>query len=53
MPDDDAPGESEAAGHGVYGGTARDDGGLQEEPDPTEDVEEGWADRTETGGEAS
>lgn len=40
--------------HGVYGGTMRDDGKLQEEPSGTDgpDVEE-WAELTETGGDAT
>lgn len=45
--------ETEPAGHGVYGGTGSDEGGLQEEPDAAQDVDEGWAEKTETGGAAS
>ena len=40
--------------HGTYGGTAREDGGLQEEPSGAEDTDEAdWAEKTETGGDAS
>ena len=45
--------EAEEAGHGLYGGTGSDQGGIQEEPDAAEDVDESWAEKTETGGEAS
>ena len=45
--------EAAAKGHGVYGGTGRDDGRLQEEPDAADEVDEAWADKTETGGDAS
>jgi hypothetical protein len=40
--------------HGVYGGTPREDGKMQEEPSGAEGVdEEAWAEQTETGGEAT
>lgn len=38
--------------HGVYGGTTRDDAAEQEDPTPTEGAEE-WADKVETGGDAT
>ncbi len=40
--------------HGVYGGTQREDGKMQEEPSGVEgvDVEE-WAEQTETGADAT
>ena len=39
--------------HGVHG-TQRDDSKMQEEPDEAEATdEEGWADLTETGGQAA
>jgi hypothetical protein len=44
--------ESEAA-HGVHG-ARRDDGKPQEEPSGTEGMDEqAWAEKTETGGDAS
>ena len=47
--DDDTP-ES----HGVYGGTVREDGKMQEEPTGSEAAEEqDWAEKTETGGDAA
>ncbi len=40
--------------HGVYGGTQREDGKMQEEPDGAEGTDEReWAEQTETGGDAS
>jgi hypothetical protein len=40
--------------HGVYGGTPREDGKMQEEPSGTESVdEELWADQTQTGADAT
>jgi hypothetical protein len=40
--------------HGVYGGTQREDGKMQEEPSGVEGIDEQeWAEQTETGGEAT
>lgn len=40
--------------HGVYGGTPREDGKMQEEPSGTEGVgDEEWAEQTQTGGDAT
>lgn len=40
--------------HNVYGGTAREDGKMQEEPGGTEGTDEAhWAEKTETGGDAA
>ena len=47
--------------HGVYGGTPREDGKMQEEPAGTDASmtsggagdEQEWADNTETGGDAT
>ena len=39
--------------HGVYGGTPREDGKMQEEPTDTETDEQEWADKTESGGDAT
>ena len=40
--------------HGVYGGTPREDGKMQEEPSGVEGVDEKeWAEQTETGGDAT
>ena len=40
--------------HGVYGGTEREDGKMQEEPSGSEGVsDEEWAEQTQTGGDAS
>lgn len=40
--------------HGVYGGTQREDGKMQEEPSGVEGQdEETWAEKTETGGEVT
>ncbi len=40
--------------HGVYGGTPREDGKMQEEPSGSEGVDEAsWAEETETGGDAT
>ena len=43
--------------HGVYGGTERGDGKMQEEPSGTEGPEgideREWAEKTETGGDAT
>ncbi len=40
--------------HGVYGGTQREDGKMQEEPSDTEGQDEvAWAEQTETGGDAT
>jgi hypothetical protein len=40
--------------HGVYGGTQREDGKMQEEPSGAEGVdEETWAEQTETGADAT
>ena len=40
--------------HGVYGGTQREDGKMQEEPSGAEGVDEQeWAEKTETGGDAT
>jgi hypothetical protein len=40
--------------HGVYGGTPREDGKMQEEPGGSEGGDEvGWAEDTETGGDAT
>lgn len=43
------------SGHGVYGGTTRDDAGAQEDPEGSDEAEDAaeWADKTETGGEAA
>ncbi len=49
MSDQDTP-ES----HGVYGGTVREDGKMQEEPSSADGADEQeWADQTETGGEST
>lgn len=41
-------------GHGVYGGTQREDGKMQEEPSGAEGVDEKeWAEQVETGGDAT
>jgi hypothetical protein len=40
--------------HGVYGGTPREDGKMQEEPSGAEGAgEEDWAEQTQTGAEAT
>ena len=40
--------------HGVYGGTQREDGKMQEEPSGSEELDEAtWAEQTETGGDAT
>ena len=40
--------------HGVYGGTIRDDGKMQEEPSGAKGADETeWAEKTESGGDAS
>ena len=40
--------------HGVYGGTPREDGKMQEEPSGAEGAsEEEWAEQTQTGGDAA
>ena len=39
--------------HGVYGGTQREDGKMQEEPADTNGDEQDWADKTESGGDAT
>ena len=40
--------------HGVYGGTAREDGKMQEEPSGAEGADEQeWAEKTESGGEVT
>jgi hypothetical protein len=43
--------------HGVYGGTQREDGKMQEEPSGTEGPqgtdEQEWADKTQTGGDVT
>jgi hypothetical protein len=40
--------------HGVYGGTVRGDGKMQEEPSGAEGVDEAeWAEKTESGGDAT
>ena len=40
--------------HGVYGGTPREDGKMQEEPSGTEGTdEEEWAEQTQTGADAT
>ena len=40
--------------HGVYGGTPREDGKMQEEPSGAEGADEQeWAEETETAGEAT
>ncbi len=40
--------------HGVYGGTQREDGKMQEEPSGAEGVDEAeWAEQTETGADAT
>ena len=40
--------------HGVYGGTPREDGEMQEEPSGTEETDEvAWAEQTQTGGDAT
>jgi hypothetical protein len=41
--------------HGVYGGTPREDGKMQEEPSGTEgsDDETTWAEQTGTGADAT
>jgi hypothetical protein len=40
--------------HGVYGGTQREDGKMQEEPAGTEGVDDkAWAEQTETGADAT
>jgi hypothetical protein len=40
--------------HGVYGGTQREDGKMQEEPTGTEGVDdEEWAEMTQTGGDVT
>ncbi|MDQ3897221.1 MAG: hypothetical protein M3326_08295 [Actinomycetota bacterium] len=39
--------------HGVYGGTPREDGKMQEEPTGTETDEQEWADMTESGDDAT
>ncbi len=40
--------------HGVYGGTQREDGKMQEEPSGTDGVDEQeWEEKTERGGEAT
>jgi hypothetical protein len=40
--------------HGVYGGTVREDGKMQEEPSGAEGVDEAeWAEKTESGGDAT
>ena len=50
MSDDDV---QEAGGaHGVHG-AARGDGRMQEEPTGSEQDEQGWADATDTGGQAA
>ena len=47
---DTGPAES----HGVYGGTPREDGKMQEEPSGSEGtVEATWAEETETGADAT
>ena len=41
--------------HGVYGGTPREDGKMQEEPSGTEGPaadEQEWSEKTESGGDA-
>ena len=53
-PGDERGGDPTPASHGVYGGTTRDDGKLQEEPGGTEGVDPAeWAEMTETGGDAT
>lgn len=43
-----------AESHGVYGGTPREDGKMQEEPSGAEGAEETeWAEKTESGGDAT
>lgn len=40
--------------HGVYGGTPREDGKMQEEPSGADGADEReWADQTESGGDAT
>jgi hypothetical protein len=40
--------------HGVYGGTQREDGKMQEEPSGTDGADEReWAEKTESGGDAT
>ena len=40
--------------HGVYGGTQREDGKMQEEPSSVEGLDEQeWAEKTESGGDAT
>ena len=44
--------------HGVYGGTPREDGKMQEEPSGAESSDGGggeqeWAEKTESGGDAT
>lgn len=39
-------------GHGTYGGTTRDDGSEQENPEPSEDAED-WTEKVDAGGEAA
>jgi len=49
-----AEGDDSPESHGVYGGTAREDGKMQEEPTGSDTVDEqDWAETTETGGDAA
>ena len=49
-----AEGDGSAESHGVYGGTPREDGKMQEEPSGADGADEReWADQTESGGDAT
>lgn len=46
--------EGSPESHGVYGGTVREDGKMQEEPGGADGVdEEEWAEKAESGGEVA
>ncbi len=50
----DQPEHGSPESHGVYGGTERGDGKMEEEPTGADGVDElEWAEKTETGGDAT